>query len=113
MTQNEIKSYFDLYPNSEIYKVGKRFFLSKDKNLAEDYARVNEEEVETINAKTKLGKEAIGPEAIGPEAKAPEAKPAVETAPEAKAAEVKPAVETAPEAKVPEAKAADTKEPTK
>lgn len=58
MTPKEIKSFFDIYPNAEIYKVGTRFFLSKDKNLAEDYARTKELEVETINANTKLGKDA-------------------------------------------------------
>jgi hypothetical protein len=59
MTPKEIKSFFDIYPNAEIYKVGKRFFLSKDKNLAEDYARTKELEVETINANTKLGKDEL------------------------------------------------------
>jgi hypothetical protein len=56
MSPKELKSFFEVYPSAEVYKVGSRFFLSKDKNLAEDYAVTKELEVETINANTKSGK---------------------------------------------------------
>ena len=67
MSPKELKLFFDTYPEAVVYKVGQRFFLSKDKNLAEDYARTKELEVETI---TKNSKSENDPKA---EAKAAEA----------------------------------------
>lgn len=54
MTPNEIKKFFEVYPDAVIYKADKRYFLAKDKGLADDYAKTKEVEVEVITAKSKL-----------------------------------------------------------
>ena len=54
MTPQEIKKFFEVYPEAIIYKADKRYFLQKDKGLAEDHARAKEVEIEVITAKTKL-----------------------------------------------------------
>lgn len=54
MTPNEIKKFFEVYPEAVIYKAEKRYFLAKDKGLADDYARTKEVELEVITAKSKI-----------------------------------------------------------
>lgn len=54
MTPKELKLFFTTYPEAVVYKVGNRFFLAKDKNIADDYARTKELELEVITAKSKI-----------------------------------------------------------
>jgi len=74
MSPKELKSFFDVYPEAVVYKVGQRFFLSKDKNLAEDYARTKELEVETITKNSKSEKDPAAEAKAAAEAASKESK---------------------------------------